>query len=97
LEINKDTRKYYDNWSGRMYLYNSELCFILTRDKNTKPLILNIDMNVFRNDFTGKYILSRADISNTDILGLDFVRRYFDEESIYSIYLYTVKGGEKLM
>jgi hypothetical protein len=34
---------------------------------------INIDMNVFRNDFNGKYILSRAEILNTGALGLSLV------------------------
>jgi hypothetical protein len=88
LEINQWAREYYDNWGGRMYLYNSELSYQPTRDKNTLPVKLNIDMDVFKNDFKGKYILSRAEISNSDTLGLELVKRYYDEESIYTIYLY---------
>jgi hypothetical protein len=91
LEINDEAREYYDSWGGRMYLYNSELSYEPTRNKDTVPTKLNIDMNVFRNDFNGKYILSRAEISNVDVLGLDFINRYFDEESIYTIYLYAIK------
>jgi len=45
-------------------------------------------MEVFKNDFNGVYILSRAEISNSDALGLDLVKRYYDEKSIYTIYLY---------
>jgi hypothetical protein len=89
LEINKEAREYYDNWGGRMYLYNSELSYEPTRNKDTLPTKLNIDMNVFWNDFDGRYILSRAEISNAGTLGLDFVNRYFDEESIYTVYLYA--------
>jgi hypothetical protein len=89
LEINKEAREYYDSWGGRMYLYSSELSYVPTRNKITVPAKLNIDMDVFRNDFKGKYILSRAEISNADILGLDFINRYYDEESIYTIFLYA--------
>ena len=71
-----------------MYLYNSELGYKPTIKKDTSPVNLNIDMEVFRNDFIGKYILSRAEISNSDALGLKFVKRYYDDESIYTIYLY---------
>jgi len=91
LEINQKDREYYDSWGGRMYLYNSELSFEPTRDKNTSPVKLNIDMEVFKNDFEGKYILSRAEISNSDTLGLTLRKRYDDEESIYTIYLYQTK------
>jgi len=91
LEINQRDREYYDSWGGRMYLYNSELDYQPTRDKNTTPVKLNIDMEVFRNDFEGRYILSRAEISNSDTLGLELVNRYYDEESIYTIYLYQTR------
>ena len=91
LEVNEWAREYYDGWGGRMYLFNSELGYGPTRDKDTLPVNLNIDMEVFRNDFDGVYILSRAEISNSDALGLDLVRRYYDEESIYTIYLYQCR------
>jgi hypothetical protein len=88
LEINPQAREYYDMWGGRMYLYNADLSFEPTRNKDTSPVALNIDMNVFKNDFGGTYILSRAEISNSNDIGLELVNRYYDEESIYTIYLY---------
>jgi hypothetical protein len=91
LEINQKYRNYYDRWGGRMYLYNSELSYQPTRNKNTSPVKLNIDMEVFKNDFNGKYILSRAEISNSDTLGLKLRNLYYDEKSIYTIYLYQIK------
>jgi hypothetical protein len=90
LEINEEARDYYDSWGGRMYLYNSELNCLPTRNKNTLPVKLNIDMSVFRNEFNGKYIFSRAEILNASILGLDFKKKYDSDESIYTIYLYAV-------
>jgi len=88
LEVNQQRRYYYDGGGIRMYLYNSKLEYVPTRNKNTSPVELNIDMDVFKNDFNGVYILSRAEISNSDALGLDLIKRYYDEESIYTIYLY---------
>jgi hypothetical protein len=73
-----------------MYLYSSELDYEPTRNKNTLPVKLNININVFRNDFNGKYILSRAEISNTDELGLYLYKKYYDDKSIYTIYLYKL-------
>jgi hypothetical protein len=91
LEINKEAREYYDSWGGRMYLYNSELSDGPTKNKNTSPVKLNIDMEVFKKDFEGKYILSRAEISNSDTLELELKKRYDDDEGIYTIYLYQTK------
>jgi hypothetical protein len=91
LEINKEDRDYYNNSGGiRMYLYNSELSFKPTRNKNTSPVRLNINMDVFRNDFNGKYILSRAEILNISELGLRLKNRYYSDDSIYTIYLYEI-------
>jgi hypothetical protein len=90
LEINKEARDYYGVGGGRMYLYNSELSIQPTRNKNTSPAKLNINMNVFKNDFNGKYILSRAEILNINELGLRLKKRYYSDDSIYTIYLYEV-------
>ena len=89
LEINQWAREYYDR-GGRMYIYNTDLHYRPTRNKDTSPVQLRIDMDVFKHGFNGKYILSRAEISNADSLGLRLVHRYYDEESIYTIYLYGV-------
>jgi hypothetical protein len=91
LEINPWAREYYDTWGGRMYLYNTELSFDPTKNKDVSPVKLNIDMDVFKNNFGGKYILSRAEISNSNDMGLELVNRYYDVESIYTIYLYKNK------
>jgi hypothetical protein len=88
FETNIIDRDYYDSWGGRMYLYNTDLSVEPTRDKNAPPAELHIDMDVFKKDFNGKYILSRAEISNAGELGLLFVKRYDDDESIYTIYVY---------
>ena len=88
FEVNQWAKEYYDSWGGRMYLFNSNLSFEPTRDKHTLPIKLNIDMDVFRNDFQGVYILSRAEISNNKELGLRFIQQYHDKDSIYTIFLY---------
>jgi len=88
LEINEWAREYYDGWGGRMYLFSSEIFYAPTRNKNTSPVKLNIDMDVFINDFNGKYILSRAEILNSNDLGLNLHKIYYCDESIYTIYLY---------
>jgi len=90
LEINQFAREYYDSWGGRMYLYNTEFDFNPTRNKVITPIKLNIDMNVFKNDFGGKYIVSSMAISNSDSLDLKLIKKYDSKKSIYAIYLYTI-------
>jgi hypothetical protein len=89
LEINEIAKESFDDWAwSRMYLHNANLPCDRTSDKNTTPTKLNINMDVFKNDFKATYILSRAEISNSDTLGLELVNRYYDDKSIYTIYLY---------
>jgi hypothetical protein len=88
LNINPEARNYYDKWGGRMYLYSSEIDTQPTRNKDMSPVRLNININVFKNDFNGKYILSRVKISNKAELGLNFRGAYTHEGSIYRIFVY---------
>ena len=88
LQINGQSREYYDMWGGRMYLYNEAIDVQPTHRKNNSPVDLNIDMNVFKRDFNGQYVISNVEISNSEKLGLMLVNRYSCENSIYEIYLY---------
>lgn len=89
LDRYEDSRNYYDEWGGRMYLFG-ELDYNPTEEKNVQPTPLYIDVEAFKK-YEGKYILSRAPISNTQEIGLSFVKDYDSDESIYHIYLYEVK------
>jgi len=90
LEINQKDKEYYDSWGGRLYLYNAVFNYNPTRTKVISPVKLAIDMNVFRNDFRGKYIISKVGISNSETLDIKLINRYDSEKSIYTIYVYTV-------
>lgn len=88
LLINEEAKKYYDSWGGRRYLYNSQIDFTPTRKKHPEPVLLNINSEVFKRDFEGKYIISRAPISNTEILGLTLKGKWDSKEGIYTMYVY---------
>lgn len=79
---------YYDGWGGRMYLYG-ELSFEPTREKNVPPTPLYINTDALKK-LDGKYILSRARISNAEELGLTLVKDYDREDSLYHIFLYEI-------
>lgn len=81
--------EYYDGWGGRMYLYG-ELSFVPTRNKDIPSVPLYINTSALEK-YGGKYILSRAEISNSDDIGINLINRYDTEESLYHIYLYSVK------
>lgn len=88
LEQYPNFATYYDGWGGRMYLYG-ELSYVPTRDKNVVPVPLYINTVAYKN-LGGKYILSRAPISNAEDLKLEFVKDYNREDSLYHVYLYSV-------
>jgi hypothetical protein len=93
LEKNKWEKNDFYSWGQRLYLFNAafdeyKFYILPTPNKDIPPAALNIDMDVFKNFFHGKYILSRAEISNADALGLALVKRYYRDDSIYTIYLY---------
>ena len=89
LDLNEIDEKYYDGWGGRMYLFGA-LCYNPTKNKPSSAFPLYIDTEAFKK-YGGKYILSRARISNSDELGLVYVNDYDSEEGIYHIWLYEAK------
>ncbi len=90
LERVESWKNYYDGWGGRMYLYGyGELSYEPTRNKETEPTPLYIDVEAFKK-YGGTYILSRAEIANAKELGITLVKDYDREDSLYHIYLYKV-------
>jgi hypothetical protein len=89
LEVNKKARDFFSSQGNIfLYLFSTEIDYRPTKNKDRQPANLNIDINVFINDFNGKYILSCTEILNADDLGIRFVKQYNDSNSIYRIYLY---------
>ena len=91
LEIYPEYKEYYDYWGGKMYLFG-ELSYDTMYDASRKispdnSYPLYIDVESFKK-YKGKYIISRAAISNADEIGLEFVKDYDSESSIYHLYLY---------
>lgn len=94
LKKYQDEADYYDSWGGRRYLFCKELSYLPTRNKvsDDTQIELRIDSDVFAKEFNGKYILSRAKIKNADILGMNFIKYYSHDKSIYGIYVYKMIG-----
>lgn len=94
LDRYPERRVYYDEWGGRMYLFG-ELNFVPTTEKETSPAVLYIDTNAFMR-YGGRYILSRAEISNAEELSLELINDYDLGRGIYHIYLYQAQEGKTL-
>lgn len=86
LDISEDNRTYYDGWGGRMYLFGA-LDYSPTKTKPTEAYPLYINTEAFKK-YGGQYIFSRASISNAEELGLEFMKDYDSDESMYHIYVY---------
>lgn len=90
LEKYENYQNYYDTWGGRMYIFGP-LSYEPTKEKNVEPTNIYIDVEAYKK-YGGKYILSRAEIANANNQGLYFINDYDSEDSMYHIYLYSVKG-----
>lgn len=88
--VNVQARDYFDSWGGRMYIYNKELPYTPTRNFHQAPIELRIDNKVFKDEFDGVYVFSRAEILNAEALDLILLRNYSQKEGIYNIFLYKV-------
>ena len=55
------------------------------------PLGKSVNNRLSRNEFGGKYILSRAKLSNAADLGFDFVGKWDSVEGVYTMYVYEMK------
>lgn len=90
LAIDNHHRNDYDNWGGRAYIYSLETHYTPEKDsyKNTEANLI-IDINAFKK-MNGRYIFSRVKIINYEKLGLVYFGSYSNENSPYTIYLYSI-------
>lgn len=91
FERNPVHQIYFDSWGGRRYIYNKDLSYEPTRnEKYHDGVNLYVDMNILKNDYHCKYILSRAELINAQTLGLKHLATFDNPESIYIIWVYEV-------
>ena len=91
LEVNEKEREYYDSWGGRRYIYNSEISYQPSRNNHSDSITLRIDMNVLKNDYKGKYIISRAPIQNINELEIKYLGKWDSKEGVYTMYVYKTR------
>jgi hypothetical protein len=87
LELNAAHKNNYDYRGVQMYLFNTDVHYGPTRSRANTSAELHINTEAFRK-LGGVYILSRAEISNAGESGLEFIRQYAKDDSIYEIYVY---------
>jgi hypothetical protein len=85
-----DEKVVVSGYSSSIFVYNGFNCigkynFLEpTRNQYMEPIIFDTDS--FKDQFD--YILSKAEIINSDDLGLNLIKKYRDDKDIYIIYLY---------
>ena len=90
LEIDESNRSYYDTWGGRTYIFG-DLGYEPTKYKpvDGESYTLSINSEALK-ELGGEYILSRAEISNSQELGINLMNDYDSEDSLYHIFVYRV-------
>ena len=91
LEKNEGKKKFFDCWGAICYILPAELrqetADIVSKGSGIKLHNLELDIEQFKK-MGGEYILSSVEILNYKQTGLNFVRFYEDDESMWEIYLY---------
>lgn len=91
LEFDDEHREYFDNSGIRAYIYSMETSYN-TWKKEYKNNEANMYINVEAlKKMEGKYIFSRVKIVNYKELGFKYVRKYSNNNSSYTIYLYELE------
>lgn len=91
LNIDANHKSYWNRSGGiRAYLYSPNWDFLMPKNSKIKEDHLYIDSSVFANDLNGKYLFSRVCVTNADELGFSLLGIWSDEESPYTIYVYTI-------
>ncbi len=87
-----ESREYFDTWGARAYLYSgSELSIVAAvRDYQVADHDIYVDVEAFK-ALGGEYIFSRIELSNGEAVGLDLTGTYREENSPYTLYVYSCK------
>lgn len=91
LERVEETRRYYDDWGARAYLYSGTDLNIVGADKRLS--VTDYDIYIDAGSLKalgGKYIFSRLEIGNAGEAGLELTGSYTSADGSYVIYVYTL-------
>jgi hypothetical protein len=91
----KDIQQYYDGWGNRCYIFSAELgtkndAYNCSKFDHRSISHFDFNKDAFA-DMGGKYLLSAAEIENSEQEGLHLERVFTDKQSWWDIYLYSLK------
>ncbi len=91
FDRNQDAMQYFDSWGGRRYIYNMDIDYWPTRVKQHDGVNLFVNMDLLKNHYKCKYILSRVELKNAAEVGLENIGVFDSAESIYIIWVYKIQ------
>lgn len=91
LDKNEELKKYFDDWGSRCYLFAAEIPFSYYPSKENEKTLTNLELNAEElKNFECEYIFSAYFIENPEDSGLEFCKKFENENSHYNVYLYRV-------
>lgn len=89
LAKNKTTRKYFDKWGGRCYIFTAQLGkrYMIKKDSKRHLKHLELNTDVFK-EMGGRYIFSAIPIDNAEQNQLLLDKVFVAKNSAWKIYLY---------
>lgn len=92
-ELAKSERatEYFDGWGSRVYIFPAELFPSYIRPKKTGTRTIRLDLNYDKLYAMGcRYIISATPLNIDGIAALRFLRKFDDDRSYWTIYLYQI-------
>lgn len=95
IEKSHDVKQYFDGWGNRCYIFSAELgtkasAYSCYKFQHRSIADFDFDAKAFA-DMGGKYLVSAVEIKNCQQHGLQLEGIFNDDQSWWTIYLYSVK------
>ncbi len=94
IDKSNEIAQYYDGWGNRCYIFSSELgtrhqAFNCYKFSNRSIEHFDFNAQAFA-AMGGKYLISAVEIKNHDQIGLHLEKTFSDDQSWWTIYLYSL-------
>ena len=98
LEKDESSRKYFDYWGSRCYLFNAQSStqFMISKRNNFKYEDLEFDMETLY-DLGCEYLFSAGEIIDYDEMNLEFLGYFETDTSYWGIWVYQLVGDAKVV
>ncbi len=89
-------KKLYDGWGSKLYLFDNGVTYAYYNELTTRATHYNtykdLDLNTTQiKKMGGEYLLSAQMIETSEKYGLIFLKKFTDENSLWSVHLYRIE------